>query len=160
MSEAPFSNLWYRVSSLRPRLSNIARLSRHRYRGESWYVLHDVVTGRVHRFTPQTYYLLARMDGTCTLEEIWSTALERLGDNAPTQDELIRLVGQLHAADVIQCDIPPETAELIERRDKEQRRKLIKVFEPGDVRLSDLFLLLAAFSLPALRRACSRRYSI
>jgi putative peptide zinc metalloprotease protein len=128
MSEAPFSNLWYRVAELRPRLSNIARISRHRYRGESWYVLNDVVTGRVHRFTPQTYYLLARMDGTRTLEEIWSEALERLGDDAPTQDELIRLVGQLHAVDVIQCDIPPETAELVERRGKEQRQKLIARF--------------------------------
>ena len=125
MSEGPFSNQWYRVSGLRPRLSNIARISRHRYRGESWYVLNDVVTGRVHRFTPQTYYLLARMDGARTLDAIWSEALERLGDHAPTQDELIRLVGQLHAVDVIQCDIPPDTGELIERRDKERRSKLL-----------------------------------
>lgn len=128
MSEGPFSNQWYRVAGLRPRLSSVTRISRHRYRGESWYVLHDVVTGRVHRFTPQTYYLLARMDGLRTLDEIWSEALDRLGDHAPTQDELIRLVGQLHAVDVIQCDIPPDTGELIERRDKEQRSKLLARF--------------------------------
>jgi putative peptide zinc metalloprotease protein len=128
MSEGPFSNQWYRVAGLRPKLSNITRISRHRYRGESWYVLHDVVTGRVHRFTPQTYYLLARMDGLRTLDEIWSEALDRLGDHAPTQDELIRLVGQLHAVDVIQCDIPPDTGELIERRDQERRRKLLTRF--------------------------------
>jgi putative peptide zinc metalloprotease protein len=125
MSEGPFSNQWYRVAGLRPRLSNVARISRHRYRGESWYVLNDVVTGRVHRFTPQTYYLLARMDGVRTLDEIWSVALDRLGDHAPTQDELIRLVGQLHAVDVIQCDIPPDTGELVERLDKERRSKLL-----------------------------------
>ena len=58
-----YSASWYRVAALRPRLSPKARISRHRYRGEAWYVLSDTTANRVHRFTPQTYFLLGQMDG-------------------------------------------------------------------------------------------------
>ena len=49
---------------------------------------------------------------------------ERLADEAPTQDEVIHLLGQLHACDVLQCDVPPHTAELLERFERQQQRKL------------------------------------
>ncbi|MES2098685.1 MAG: hypothetical protein V4569_02605 [Pseudomonadota bacterium] len=119
-----YSSSWYRVAALAPRLSPKASISRHRYRGEAWYVLSDTTANRVHRFTPQTYFLLGQMDGRRTLDQIWNTALERLGDDAPTQDELIQLLGQLHAADVIECDVPPDSVELFERfnRTSSQRR--------------------------------------
>lgn len=123
MGDDPFSPLWYRVSSLRPRLAPGTRISRHRYRGESWYVLQDPVTGRVHRFTPPTYWLLAAMDGRRTLDEIWRAAAERLGDAAPTQDELIQLLGQLHAVDAVHCDISPDVLEASERGAAFARRR-------------------------------------
>ncbi len=124
MAGSFYSSSWYRVAALAPRLAPKAAISRHRYRGEPWYVLSDPTANRVHRFTPQTYFLLGQMDGRRTLEQIWNTALERLGDDAPTQDELIQLLGQLHAADVIECDVPPDSAELFERfnRTSAQRR--------------------------------------
>lgn len=125
MGSELFSQAWYRVAELRPRLSPRLQLGRHRYRGESWYVLKDAISNRVHRFTPQTYYLLGQMDGRRTLEAIWQDGLEHLGDDAPTQDELIRLLAQLHAADVIECDVPPDGSELFERyrRTQQSRRQ-------------------------------------
>jgi putative peptide zinc metalloprotease protein len=53
-------------------------------------------------------------------------ALERLGDDAVSQDEVIQLLGQLHSADVLQCDVPPDTAELFRRRQNLERAKLKK----------------------------------
>ena len=44
-------------------------------------------------------------------------------DNAPTQPDVVQLLSQLHAADVLQCDIPPDTAELLARHDKQRQRK-------------------------------------
>ena len=53
MSSGPVtSSNWHRVARLRPRLRSQAKLYRHRYRGELWYLLQDPATGRVHRFTP------------------------------------------------------------------------------------------------------------
>ena len=136
MADDFFSSAWYRVSGLRPRLREHAQIHRHRYRGEPWYVLQDRSSRRVHRFTPAAYLLLGLMDGQRTLQEIWEVALDRLGDDAPTQDEVIRLIGQLHAVDMVQCDVPPDAAELLERG-----RRMAKTGWIGSLR-SPLFIRL------------------
>ena len=125
MSAPLLSNSWYRVATLKPRLRSHARLYRHRYRGEVWYLLQDPASGRVHRFTPAARTLIAAMDGRRTVEEIWEIASRRLGERAPTQDQLIQLLGQLHGADLLQSDVSPDVAELFARgeRDVKARRR-------------------------------------
>ena len=86
-----FSPLWYRVADLRPRLRSHARVHRHRYRGQTWYVLQDNSNARHHRFTPAAYYIIGLMDGQRSVGEIWDAANVELGDDAPTQDEIIRV---------------------------------------------------------------------
>src|SRR5689334_18097052 len=123
-ADAPLlSNLWYRVAGLRPRLLAHARLHRHRYRGEVWYLLQDPASGRVHRFTPSARLLLAAMDGRRTVNELWQLARRRLGDEAPTQDEVIQLLGQLHGGDLLHSDVPPDALELFERGERQSRQK-------------------------------------
>jgi len=125
MSEPLFSGSWYRVAGLKPRLRGHARIRRHRYRGDTWYVLHDLASGQVHRFSPAGCLVIGMMDGRRTVQEIWETALDQLGDDAPTQDEMIRLLGQLHGAEVLQCDVSPDTEELFRRHERRQRSKLL-----------------------------------
>jgi putative peptide zinc metalloprotease protein len=128
MSAPLLSNNWYRVASLRPRLRSHARLHRHIYRGAVWYLLQDPASGRVHRFTPAARVVIAAMDGRRTVEELWTIANQRLGEEAPTQDEMIRLLGQLHAADLLQSDVTPDVAELFTRGEREQRSRLRRSF--------------------------------
>ncbi|WP_159605307.1 peptidase M50 [Hydrogenophaga sp. PBL-H3] len=124
MSSGPVtSSSWHRVSALRPRLRTQARLYRHRYRGEVWYLLQDPATGRVHRFTPAARLLIAAMNGERTVDELWTIANRHLGDDAPTQDEVIQLLGQLHGTDLLQTDVTPDTAELFERGEREVNTK-------------------------------------
>ncbi|PYN82900.1 MAG: hypothetical protein DMD96_04520 [Candidatus Rokuibacteriota bacterium] len=118
-----FSSSWYRVAELQPRLRSHAHIHRHQYRGQTWYVLEDRASQRFHRFTLQAHLLIGLMDGRRTVQELWETACERLGDDSPTQDEVIQLLSQLHASDVLQCDVPPNAAELLERYERQQRRK-------------------------------------
>ena len=100
MSERSFlSPLWYRLSGLRPALKPQARIRRHRYRGDVWYVVKDPAAGRFHRFTPAVYQVLGLLDGRRTMDEVWKLAIEELGDELPSQEELIRLLSQLHSAD-------------------------------------------------------------
>ncbi|HEV8640691.1 MAG TPA: PqqD family peptide modification chaperone, partial [Methylomirabilota bacterium] len=122
MSGPLFSASWYRVAQLTPRLRSHARIHRHRYRGATWYVLQDLSTERFHRFSPAAYLIIGLMDGRRTVQELWEAATARLEDDAPTQDEVIQLLSQLHAADVLQCDVPPDAAELLERRQRQSRR--------------------------------------
>jgi putative peptide zinc metalloprotease protein len=109
---------WYRVADLRPRLRSHVRIHRHHYRGELWYVLEDRVSRRMHRFNPVAHYVIGLMNGRRTVQEIWDAAIERFGDDAPTQDETIRLLGQLHAAEVLQSEVTPDVAELLRRSRK------------------------------------------
>lgn len=85
------------------------------YRGEEWHVLQDNYTGGFHRFSKEAYYIIGLMDGKNSLKEIWESACEMLGDDMPTQDEVIMLLSQLHQADLLQTDIPPDIKELYER---------------------------------------------
>ena len=118
-----FSASWYRVAGLTPRLRSHAQIHRHRYRGQTWFILQDRSSERFHRFSPAGYFVIGLMDGRRTVQEIWDAAAARLGDDAPTQDEMIHLLSQLHAADVLQCEVPPDTVELLRRHEKQQRRK-------------------------------------
>ena len=136
MAESLFSTAWYRVAELRPQLRSHARIHRHRYRGHVWFVMQDLSTGRFHRFTPTAYRVIGLIDGTRTVEEIWRLSCGQLGDDAPTQDEMIRLLAQLHAADVLQSNVPPDTAELFQRHQKLQRRNwMTRLMSPFAVQI-------------------------
>ncbi len=115
MAETLFSPSWYRVAELKPRLRNHAQLHRHDYRGEVWFVLQDHAGGRSHRFSPAAYRFVGLMDGRRTVQQLWDTLNDQEGDEAPTQDEVIRLLGQLHAADVLICNVTPDSRELLRR---------------------------------------------
>lgn len=128
MSEKFLSEMWYRVAPLRPRLHPHVRIFRQRYRGRAWYVLQDRTSGRLHRLTPATYALIDGMDGRHTVDELWMRLAESLGDHAPTQDEVIQLLYQLHSADVLQADSLPDLEEAIERQRRHQRSKWMQSF--------------------------------
>src|SRR5262244_848963 len=119
-----FSPSWYRVAGLRPRLRAHAEIHRQQFRGGTWYVLEDRVGERYHRFSPSAYQVIGLMDGRRTVQELWDIACDRLGDRAPTQGELIVLLSQLHAADVLQTDRPPDLAELVERAQRHRRQRV------------------------------------
>jgi putative peptide zinc metalloprotease protein len=122
MSDDLHSTSWYRVAELKPRLRSHVRIHRHHYRGELWYVLEDRVSRRMHRFNAVSHYVIGLMDGRHTVQEIWDNATTKFGDDAPTQDETIRLLGQLHAAEVLQSEVTPDVAELLRRAQRNKRR--------------------------------------
>lgn len=121
--DSMFSPSWYRVASLQPRLRSHTQIHRHHYRGKIWFVLQDHSSGSSHRFSAPVYYILSQMDGKRTFQEIWDRAVEHLGDDAPTQDQMIRLASQLHSNDTLLCDVPPDTFELFQRHESHQTIK-------------------------------------
>ena len=137
MSARPFlSSSWYRVAGLRPKLREHASISRHRYRGSSWYIVHDAATGRAHRLSTASYMIVGGMDGTRTVDQLWHDAAFRLGQEAPSQDDLIQLLAQLHAADLLQTQVAPDSVELLERAQKVDRAQWIgNILNPLAIRL-------------------------
>ena len=126
MNQSLYSQSWYRVANLKPRLKSHIEVHRHHYRGELWYVLQDHASGRFQRFSPAANLLIGMMDGHRTIQQIWDSARERLGDEAPTQDEVLRLLTQLHAADALRGDVPSDPQELEYRFEKQRRSRLMQ----------------------------------
>lgn len=125
MTSGLLSTHWYRVAGLRPRLRGHVRIHRHVYRGQVWYVVEDRVAGKYYRFNPASYRVICLLDGRRDMDTVWARLTEQLADDTPAQDEVVSLLGQLHAADLIQCDVNPDVAELFERRAKQRRRQFM-----------------------------------
>ena len=65
------------------------------------------------------------MDGKRSMDDIWKRLTSELADTTPSQEDVINLLGQLHASDLIQCDVNPDVVELLERRTQQHRRKFL-----------------------------------
>ncbi len=136
MATSLFSPSWYRVANLKPRIRQHVEIHRHDYRGQVWFILQDHAAGRSHRLSPAAYRLIGLMDGKRSVQRLWELANEQLGERAPTQDEAIRLLGQLHAADALICDVSPDSRELFRRYQRHERMKLKqKIWSPLAVRV-------------------------
>jgi putative peptide zinc metalloprotease protein len=128
MNAPLLSSWWYRVAARKPKLRSHARLYRHHYRGEVWYLLQDPASSRVHRFSPSARLIIALMDGKRSIAELWDIANKHLGEDAPTQDEVIQLLGQLHSADLLESDVTPDVAELFARGEREERARFFRTY--------------------------------
>jgi putative peptide zinc metalloprotease protein len=148
------SSVWYRVAALRPALRSHVGIQRHVYRDELWYVINDPASGRQHRFPIAAQTIISLMDGTRTVQEIWDTVDSNDAAHDISQDEILQLLAQLHAADLLSVPIVPDTAELLRRAQTRQRNRLRGRFmNPMALRfpLFDPDRLLARL-LPAVRR--------
>src|SRR5262245_32452787 len=128
MNEVFLSSSWHRVAKLKLRPRGHVQVRRHLYRGRPWYVIKDEVSGRSHRVTPAVYLFVGLMDGRHSVDDLWQTVVTQLGDEAPTQDEIIHLLAQLHAADLLRADVPPDAEEMFYRHARHARAKLRQSF--------------------------------
>ncbi|MBC2714895.1 MAG: hypothetical protein HF978_06240 [Desulfobacteraceae bacterium] len=121
MSKDFFSPYWYRVAELSPNLRLHIQFHRYHYRGELWYVQQNKVTGQFSRMTPVAYHFIKMMNGKRTVRQLWELSMDRFGDEAPTQEEVIRLLSQLFVSDSMICDVPPDTREIFKRQQKTEK---------------------------------------
>lgn len=136
MTGSEHSNYWYRVARLKPALRDSVIISRHVYRRQAWYILRNTISGMSHRFNTAAFGLIGQMNGSLTIQELWDN-LEDKDGNAPTQDEMILLLGQLYNADLIQSDILPSTVDILRQSmGKEERIRRKKVTNPFSMRFS------------------------
>ncbi|RZI86514.1 MAG: peptidase M50 [Rubrivivax sp.] len=123
--QALFSEHWHAVRNLRPRLREGVEALHRRLRGLAWVLLFDPVTHRFHRLTPQVYRIVQLLDGRRTLDEVWMSACADTEADADaaviTQHELVQLLSQLHASDLLQTQVSPDAAEVFERYQRQRR---------------------------------------
>ena len=125
-----FSSRWYRVAGVHPSLRAHVRVSRHTYRGQIWYLLQDAASGRHHRVDETAFHFIGRMDGARTVDEIWHSMFNSLGERSPTQDDTIEMLCQLSENGLLQCEITPDVAELFRRGRQRARKRRMSMLNP------------------------------
>ncbi len=120
-----FHEAWYRVADLRPRLLTGVEIRRQYFRGALWYVLENPANSQFARMDENAYRFAGALDGRRTVSEVWQLCNEQLGDAAPTQGEVIHLLGQLHAMNLLYVDLPPDAEGLLNRYRKRVQREVL-----------------------------------
>jgi putative peptide zinc metalloprotease protein len=146
MTTPLFSAQWYRVARLRPRLRAQVRVQRQHWRQQRWYVLSDGANGRQHRINEAAYQFIGRCDGQRTVQEVWHALLDAQTDaaaqtagihsvTAPSQDEVLALLGQLSELDLLQSDRAANAQVLATRGDEQRRKRSRSMLNPFSFRL-------------------------
>lgn len=110
-----FSALWHRVRELAPTLRPQVQVMRQRHRGQVWHVLHDPTSGQFFRVDDAGWSFVGRLDGRQTVEALWNRLIEHDADEAPTQGDVVALLGRLSAANLVRHGAPIETEQLLKR---------------------------------------------
>ena len=118
-----FSESWYRVATLKARLRGSTQISRQHYRGERWYVVRDPAGNQYHRLSSAAYRFVGLLDGSRTVGEAWDLVGGQLADDAPTQPEVIQILTQLHAANLLEANITADAGVLLRRHKTLQKRQ-------------------------------------
>jgi putative peptide zinc metalloprotease protein len=119
-----FSESWYRVAELKPKLRAGAQISRQFYRGDRWYVVRDPAGNQFHRLSDAAYRFVGLLDGRRTVEQAWELVGGQLADDAPTQPEVIQVLSQLYAANLLETNITPDAMVLLRRHKKQMQQKM------------------------------------
>ena len=123
MQDAMLSPQWYRIAGLHPRLRPHVSVRMQTTRGQAWYVLYNHATGRHHRVNAQAYQLVGRLDGRLSVDQVWQALLNLQGDRAPTQHDVIRILGQMTDAGLIQAEVTPDVRQHVQAHEQAQQRQ-------------------------------------
>lgn len=129
MAENIFSESWHLVCDLKVSLLYSVETYKQFYRGETWYVLNDKYSNKFYRITPKTYNFLMKLNLHDSVEKIWETSLIHAPKDTPNQNEVVKVLMQLHANNLLfsknRVDIDSIFTRFSEKKQKEFTGKLI-----------------------------------
>lgn len=86
-------------------------------------MLENPLRGKFFRLHPAAYAFVSRLSPEQTVEEVWDALVQLSPESAPTQQEVVRLLGQLHTAELLRGELPPDSRRLLERHREEKTKK-------------------------------------
>lgn len=129
------SSSWHKVATLRPSLVPGLRVVRQQVRDQVWHVLVEPASGRQLRLNPAAYAVVARLDGQSAVEQVWQRQLAQQREDAPTQDEVLRLLSQLFRGGMVRFDSSPHLSLMFARREEEGQQRRRGMMNPLMVRM-------------------------
>lgn len=136
MRESLFSPLWHRYAQQRPQLRSHVTVQPQQYRQQTWYLLTNTTNGNHHRINHVAYQFVGRCDGQHSVQVVWDSLLESLGDDAPTQDEVIRLLTELDQRDLLRYEVLPNIPGMFRRKKEKAKQQKRNAINPFAMKLS------------------------
>jgi putative peptide zinc metalloprotease protein len=93
-----------------------------------WYVLENPSNNEFARVSTDAYRFIGMLDGRWTVADVWRMCNEQLGDRAPTQGEIIQLLGQLFCSNLLYAEVAPDTESLFNRYRTRVKRQIQGLF--------------------------------
>ncbi len=124
MAGATFSDSWHRIAEARVGLLPTVEVRKQRYRTRDWYVLQDTFTQKFFRVTPAAWGFLARLVPGHTVDAVWREYVRDHADVAPGQEEVVQLLSQLNAANLLYFRHQPDSDGLFQRAETRRKREL------------------------------------
>lgn len=122
-NSSTFSETWHRIAAIRVSLRPSVEAYRTHFRGERWHVLEDGFSNQFLRVRPAVWDFLARLDGRRSVGEVWNQMLASHPEEAPGQEEVVKILAQLYQNNLICGNIPPDSAAAFQRHRKRRQRE-------------------------------------
>jgi putative peptide zinc metalloprotease protein len=125
MAGNTLSDAWYQVAASRVALLPSVRVQPQRFRGQPWIMLEDPYSHRYFRVTPEAYGFLRALHADETVDAIWRRMAAEHPQATPGQDEVVRLLSQLHLSSLLYFREQPLAEAIYERTQKQKQRELV-----------------------------------
>lgn len=121
--QATFSESWYRIANQKVSLRQGVNARRQMFRGQRWIILENAFNNQFFRLRPEAWAFIGRLRPDRTVEEVWKECIQKFPDEAPGQEAVIQLLGQLYQANLLLYDQAADTSKLFERFEKTRQRE-------------------------------------
>ena len=124
MTSTIFSDSWFRVSGLRVALLPSVVVQPQTFRGQKWFVLQDTYSQKYFRASEQACRFIAGLSTERTVEEIWEEFVNNHPEDAPSQEEIIQILSQLHISNLLYSLESLDNEAIVERYNKQKNKEL------------------------------------
>jgi putative peptide zinc metalloprotease protein len=120
-----FSDSWFRVAGLRVALLPSVEVSTQQFRGRTWYVLQDPYTQRYFRASMQACRFIQSLHPNKTVEEVWEDFVNNQPKDAPSREEVIQLLSQLHMSNLLYSLHQSDNQAIVKRYKAQKNKELL-----------------------------------
>lgn len=125
MATSIFSDSWFRVSGLRVALLPSVEVKTQVFRGQTWHVLQDTYTQRYFRASPQACHFIQSLSTNQTVEEVWEDFVNQHPEDAPSREEVIQILSQLHMSNLLYSLQQSDNEAIVKRYKKQKNKELL-----------------------------------
>ncbi len=119
---------WNHIANLRPQLQKHVSAHPQEFRGARWYILSDAARARHLRFNDTAYEFVGRLDGEHTVDEIYQSISNTLGEDALTRTDILGILTQLFHLNVLLSGLPADVEQLFKNSELDKNNNRIKRF--------------------------------